>query len=310
MHPGNYVGETLDHFKGVLNMKAGYLKVAPITLLLILAIGFLPDSSLQAQAQDDCKKSDCRDTLAATFYAGVGIDTFAAGELNRYLNQEESGKKRERFVAGFDFGYRIFGSPSEKTLPWEPQIWVYGETVHGVRSADFDCAENPNLEVCKPFDLTSAGTRTLFILRNASSLEGFAGLRYEFLELQGKSPFAANAYFKTQYGFLTVSRNAGDVVDLHQYAALGAIVKKGKFMDSYLEVGFGRTDLFGFKSKDRWKADGMFTWEIDNVPLLGSVYPFVQITVDADFGGGSDSVQSYIGLAFDIDKLFGLGGSQ
>ncbi len=46
-------------------------------------------------------------------------------------------------------------------------------------------------------------------------------------------------------------------MDLHQYAALGAIVKKGKFMDSYLEVGFGRTDLFGFKSKDRWKVDGM-----------------------------------------------------
>lgn len=289
-------------------MKAGYLKVAPITLLLILAIGFLPDSSLQAQALDDCKDSDCRETLAATFYAGVGIDTFAAGELNRYLNQEESGKKRERFIAGFDFGYRLFGAPKKKTRPWEPQIWVYVETVHGVRSADFDCAENPNLEVCKPFDLTSAGTRTLFILRNASSLEGFAGLRYEFLELQGETPFAANAYFKTQYGFLTVSRNVGDVVDLHQYAALGAIVKKGKFMDSYLEVGFGRTDLFGFKSKDRWKVDGMFTWEIDKVPLLGSVYPFVQITVDADFGGGSDSVQSYIGLAFDIDKLFRLGG--
>lgn len=258
-----------------------------------------------------CSLVDCRDIVAATFYAGVGIDTFAAGELSRYLNPEESGKKGERFIAGFDFGYRLFGLPSKKTLPWEPQIWVYGETVHGVRSADFDCDENPNLEVCKPFDLTSAGTRTLFILRNASSLEGFAGLRYEFLELQGKSPSAANAYFKTQYGFLTVSGNAGDVVDLHQYAALGAIVKKGKFMDSYLEVGFGRTDLFGFKSKDRWKVDAMLTWEWE-VPGPGKivVYPFAQITVDADFGGGSDSVQSYIGLAFDVDKLFGLGGSK
>ncbi len=184
MHSENYVGKTLDHFNGVFNRKAGYLKVTLITLLLILTTGFLSDSSLQAQVQDDCEDPDCRDMLAATFYAGVGIDTFAAGELNRYLNQEESGKKRERFVAGFDFGYRLFGSPSEETLPWRPQIWVYGETVHGVRSADFDCAENSNLEVCKPFDLTSAGTRTLFVLRNASSLEGFAGLRYEFLELQ------------------------------------------------------------------------------------------------------------------------------
>jgi hypothetical protein len=268
--------------------------------------------------EKECSLEDCRGSIEATAYTGLAIDTFAAGELQAFLNPDESGKVGERLIAGFEFGYRIFGDATHPPTPWKPQLWVFGETVHGARSADLNCEENKTLQVCDPFFDDTTGNiidsklqgRTLFLLRNATSLEGFVGLRYEFLRLQPGSDFPTNAYFKTQYGFLTVARNTGDVVDLHQYAALGLVATTGKFQDSYLEVGFGRTDLFHTKSKDRWKLDGMITWEIKNVPLLKSIYPFVQITVDADFGSGSDSIQSYIGLAFDIDKLFRLGGTE
>lgn len=191
-------------------------------------------------------------------------------------------------------------------------MWVFGETLHGVRSADLDCEGNKELAVCKPFldangniDASFGAGRTLFILRNATSLEGFAGFRYEFLGLMQKSNSPTNAYLKTQLGFLTVAQNAGDVVDVHQYAALGLVATKGKFQDSYMEVGFGRTDLFEAKSKDRWNLDAMITWE-----LTKSIYPFVQITVDADFGSGSDSVQSFVGISFDIDRLFRRGNDK
>ena len=70
-------------------------------------------------------------------------------------------------------------------------------------------------------------------------------------------------------------------------------------------AGFGRTDLFQVKSKDRWKLDAMITWAFTH-----SIYPFVQITVDADFGSGSDSVQSFVGISFDIDSLFRQGNDK
>jgi len=268
--------------------------------------------STAAQVRDQCPSNfpDCRDDFEASGYAGLSLDTFAAGELKRVLNQEDSGDVRERLVAGIDFGYRLWGTAREPARPWKPQLWVFGETVHGARSSDLDCpAENQSggqslLDVCDPFDVTLLSDRTILILRNSTSLEAFAGFRYEFLTLHPRGLSPANLYWKSQGGFLTVAQGASDVVDAHTYGALGAVATRGKFQDSYLEVGFGRTDLFANKSKDRWKLDGFVTWEAPFLSSYLKLYPFVQMTVDADFGGGSDSVQTYLGFEFDIDELF------
>ena len=256
---------------------------------------------------ENCPRAflDCRDTFEATAYIGLGIDTFASGETRKYLNPDAPNGPKERMVGGFDFAYRLAGRPTVRFGDSNfsirgQQLWVYGETVHGVRSTDINCEENKTFLTCQKSGISVPGRpaeQILFTLRNATSLEAFAGLRWEFLTLQTRSISPANVYLKAQAGFLTVSGSADDVKDIH-HIGLGAITTKGVFQGSYLEVGFGRTDLFAEKSKDRWKVDGFLSRYIGK-----GVSFFAQMTVDADVGSGSDSVQTYIGFDFDLRRF-------
>jgi hypothetical protein len=251
---------------------------------------------------------DCREDFEAALYLGVGVDTFAASELSGYLNPQAATSSKERGVGGFNFGYRLVGSPATAAKlgkGWlrTTQLWVYGETVHGVRSSDVDCAKHRDFPTCADYlGLSAFKNRTpenlFYIIRNATSIEGFTGLRWEFLTLQdgGKSP--ANLYLKGQLGFLKVSGSPDDAVDMH-HVGLGAIATKGGFQGSYLEAGFGRSDLYGIKSRDRWKFDGYLSRQLGE----SGVSFFTQIVVDSDFGKGSDSVQTYFGLEFDLRKF-------
>jgi len=247
---------------------------------------------------------DVRSTFEASFYLGYGIDSFAASELRKYLNPEAAGEVVERIVGGFDFGYRLFGDPMNRE---GHQLWVYGETLHGVRSADVDCTANPGQPLCK--DLLAVpnpnpGEQLSAILRKATSLEAFAGLRWEFRGINFGSD-AARAYFKTQFGFVTVAGLGGDVVDLHQYAAFGLTATKGKLRNSYMELGYGKSDFFLDNRKKRWKIDGFLSIGSRATEGLAALMrPFAQITVDSDFGKGSDSVQTYIGIDFDVSVLW------
>jgi hypothetical protein len=228
---------------------------------------------------------------------GLGIDTFAAKDLRLYLNPNDSGGVEERFVAGIDFEYRLMGNGDVAGH----KLWVFGETVHGLRSAEVDCKAAPTLEVCKPFleQIANPGAPALYILRNASSLEAFAGLRWEFGTIQPASD-AAKLYLIAQAGFLSVARSGGDVLDAH-HVGLGVLAVKGRFEGSHLEVGFGRSDVFLTHPHRRLKIDGLLSMGKAD----GFLRPFVQFTVDSDLGSGPDSIQSYIGVDFDIGKLFG-----
>jgi hypothetical protein len=248
---------------------------------------------------------DDRGTFEASFYLGYGIDSFAAADLRTYLNPEASGKVEERLVGGFDFSYRLYGDPMRSK---GQQLWVYGETVHGVRSADLDCTKNPDQPLCK--DLLNDSTpdpsgQLVAILRKATSLEAFAGFRWEFSAINNAMDSPARAYLKSQFGFVTVAGLGGDVVDLHQYVALGLTATKGKYRNSYVELGYGKSDFFLDNKKKRWKIDGFLSWGSAATEGIGTMLrPFAQITVDSDFGKGSDSVQTYIGIDFDLSVLW------
>ncbi|MDQ3283245.1 MAG: hypothetical protein M3Q69_17750 [Acidobacteriota bacterium] len=86
---------------------------------------------------DDLHNADCRGSFEASFYLGEAIDSFAGDETIAYLNPDVTGPK-QRAVGGFDFAYRMFGNRGNLADPkgrWRgTQLWVYGETVHGVRS--------------------------------------------------------------------------------------------------------------------------------------------------------------------------------
>jgi hypothetical protein len=255
--------------------------------------------------KNDCPTavSDCRDAFEASAYIGLGIDTFASGETNKYLNPNAPNGPKERMVGGLDFAYRLMGQPTvhfgEERHGWPNQLWVYGETVHGVRSADVDCTKNPTFLPCQTaLALPTRGPdQILFTIRNATSLEGFAGFRYEFLSLQPRTLSPANLYMKAQAGFLTAVGTPSAAKALHQ-VGLGAIVTKGLYEDSYLEAGFGRNDLFAENRLSRWKVDAFLSRRLGR-----GVSFFVQLNVDTDIGPGSDSIQTYLGFDLDLRRF-------
>jgi hypothetical protein len=244
---------------------------------------------------------DERDILDASVYLGYGIDSFAASDLARYLNPDDSGDIKERWVAGFDFAYRLYGKNAEQKL------WLYGETVHGVRSVDLDCeGKKDELPLCRDLDVENAPEQTLYILRNATSLEAMVGLRLELFRINDKDPnYTTSFYIKSQAGFLTVADDDDDVVDMY-HGAIGLIVIEGRFEGSYLELGYGRNEVFVEQPNDRWIVDALLTWEsgFEWMEKAG-IYPFAQLYLDSDFGNGADSIQTYLGFAFDMDRLFG-----
>jgi len=241
-----------------------------------------------------------RDTFRASAFLGLGIDSFAAKDLRLYLNPNDSGGVEERFVAGIDFEYRLLGDGRVEGH----KLWILGETVHGLRSAEVDCQAAPKLEVCQPFldQVANPGAPTLFILRKATSLEAFAGLRWEFATVQRAESDAAKVYFKAQAGFLSVARSGGDVLDSH-HVGFGVLAVRGRFEGSHLEVGFGRSDVFLIHPRRRLKIDGLLS--MGRAEGLGLIRPFVQFTVDSDLGSGADSIQSFLGVDFDVARLFG-----
>jgi hypothetical protein len=239
---------------------------------------------------------DTRLDLDTSGYLGLAIDTFAASDLNRYLNQDASGGIKERGIAGVDFAYRLVHKQGDRQ-----QIWLYGETVHGTRSADIDCAAHPDFPTCQPFQSQiSTSGEFLYILRNATSLEAFGGLRWELFHIREGGGAPASFYVKAQAGFLQVTGAGDDLVDMHHVAA-GLYVVGGDYCDSYVEAGFGRTDLFQKNPHRRWKIDGMLVFP-ERLTRTKTAHFFLQMTVDTDLGGGADSVQSYMGIDFRLAK--------
>ena len=103
-----------------------------------------PRNGTVSAARVELATHDEREDFEAEVYLGLGIDTFAAQEIQKYLNPEANGDVEERSIFGFDFSYRLL---SRRRGAF--QVWVYGETLHGVRSQDIDCTASPNVPSCK-----------------------------------------------------------------------------------------------------------------------------------------------------------------
>ena len=253
-----------------------------------------------------CQGTDCRPDFEANAYAGIAIDSFAAPELNKYLNPDASGLIRERAIAGFDFEYRVLGDASN---PGMTQFWLYGKTEHGVRSADVDCslASNSTLPVCGNFFKSNLSalqptTKFIYMLQNASSLEAFTGMRWEFPAIRRMGVDSARPYINVQFGFLSVAGTGSGAI-LMNHAGLGLVITTGRFTHSHLEAGLGRTSLFLRDPNRRLIVDGYLEWQ-SKVFSVVKARPFVQMTVDSGLGSGADSVETYLGLKFDLDKIF------
>lgn len=254
-------------------------------------------------------QTDERTAFIASVYIGEVIDTFAGDEVLNYLNPQDANSTKWRTVGGVDIEYRLMG---DKTSP--RQLWVFGQTIHGVRSRDVDCKDqnNAKLTVCQEnIDVGQVPTGPndfIAILRNAGTLEAFVGFRYEFPPpLQSGSDSPARLFVKGQLGFLSVAGGGGDVVDDHNIS-IGALAVAGRFEGSFLQVGYGRNDLFLRKPNQRYVVDGFLSIDPQYIPGLRNVdrlRPFLEFTGNFDGGDGSDSIQTWFGLDFEFRDPFG-----
>jgi hypothetical protein len=292
---------------------------APVPQSLVQTVQTTPDiipDCTQPGTNDAC--GDQRSSFLADAYLGEAVDNFAGDTTLQYLNPQAANSNLLRAIAGIDFQYRLMGDRSSKK-----QLWVFGQTVYGVRSADVDC-KNPNtvqLSVCSN-NLGSTSSTTVLqgapnqfiaILRGASSLEAFVGARYETALLQPTTDSPARIYVNVQLGFLSVAGSGTDAVDMH-HVGVGAIAVNGMFQQSFLEVGIGKDDLFKTNRNKRLMVDGYLTVDPHYIPGFknsvgaGSrIRPFIELTGNFDGGHGADSVQTYFGLNFNFDYWRGGG---
>ncbi|MBN4073377.1 hypothetical protein JYT23_00925 [Mariprofundus ferrooxydans] len=275
--------------------------------------GDTPKVTEEGKGKNTAEHTDKRGDIIITAHSGLSVDSFAADSTKTYLNFNDANKNKSRATYGFDMEYRLLGSgendieePNDVFFNgvWNPQLWIYGHTLHGMRSAEVDCNAHPTLSVCSGKILAPPNaSNNLFLLRNATSLEAYLGLRYEFITLQagGKSP--ANLYVSGELGFVTVADNGGDVIDMHKIN-LGAVLIGGAFKNSFLEVGYGKTDLFLRHKSRRFKVAAKAQWTpplLKNMQIVKDLSLFAKIVADTDLGSGADSIQSYFGISYSID---------
>jgi hypothetical protein len=242
----------------------------------------------------------------ASAYVGVVYDNFAPPALAGYKTDTEGGTSKARFIGGIDFEMRAIG-----TGDGHFQLWITGQTLHGVRSADVDCSTDASGRppVCDTLtaDPQSASKRLLYTFEHATSLEAYLAPRFEFLTLQRGTTFPSKLYATVRFGVLMLTDQGSKAFDVH-HAGLGLRAPVGPFRGSYLELGWGKSDMFvstpGRNKYHRFKIDAQLSFPIVSTsPRVPRA--FVQLYSDFDpIGESADSIQTFVGLDFDIDSLF------
>jgi hypothetical protein len=242
-------------------------------------------------------ESDDESPFQASFFLGEVVDNFAPDKVGNYRNPEDASQSKGGFIFGFDFDYRLRGR-SDSKIQW----WIQGQTMHGVRTADVNCQPDDPREIPPVCNATPANLadRARYILKNASSLEVWASPRVEFHTLQGGTDSPAKLYGTLQLGFIALD-DAPFVYRSH-HAGIGLAADAGNFDGSYLEVGWGKNELFSTEW-NRLKIAGLLSFSIDRLPIWrdhGRL--FVEMTIDNSLSDGPDSVRTFFGVDIDLKK--------
>jgi len=265
-----------------------------------------PDSHASCGVSAIPPPGDGRNAFEASGYLGTAFDNFAPNVVGAYQNADAASGTKSRWLAGVEAQYRLLGKASDTV-----QLWVATKTLHGVRSADVDCKQTPSVAVCSARAPTS--DKFLFILQHASTIEAHIDPRLEFLTLQPGSDVPTKIYITARFGFLDLE--GAPKVFNSDGVGLGLVAPSGVFKNSMAQVEWGRSEQFqSNRSWNRLKIEGILAFDImpglrDQLEfwkrLGGASRVFIGISVDRNPGGpGPDSVQSYVGIDFDLRRAF------
>jgi hypothetical protein len=249
------------------------------------------------------EEGDGRESMEVTAYLGRAYDNFAPARVGVYPPGTTSSESW-RYIAGVDFDFRVWGRK-------HTQLWIAGETLHGVRSADINCSLEPKPELCS----TEAGgevDRFRVTLQHASSLEAYLQPRLEFYALQADTNYETKLYGTARLGVMVVEGTPESYRAHH--VGVGLMSARGPFSGSYLELGLGKTELFprddGETPWRRTKLEGLVSFPLFGVFLdrakdwKRAPRMFIQIHADFDRSDrASDSIQTFVGLDFDLSGM-------
>lgn len=235
----------------------------------------------------------------ASAYLGNLVDTFAPDSIGDYQNPEAGGQKT-RHTFGISFDARLAGSDDDQV-----QFWVFAETLHGVRSADLNCdvPDDAKPALCKKDG--PRADKAKYILEHATSLEAYISPRLEFLTLQTQSNSPIRVYVTGRLGFIALSGSE----TVYKNLELGGgflLDGQGPFAGSYLDLGWGRNELFQQAGWKRFKVDGTLVFSLEKIPTQEATSFFIRMRLDNDVrGNAADAIQTMYGLSWDIGSIFG-----
>ena len=252
---------------------------------------------------------DDEPSFDATGYFGWAYDQFAPDKLGNY-KEDAATISHNRSLFGVDFDYRVFGRSNDRV-----KVWLAGQTLHGVRSADIDCtgSNRDKLAICKDAPNLE---RAKAILEGATSVEAYIAPRIELFTLQrrrapaGDASIAARFYVTYRAGFIALV-GAPDFYR-NDHVGMGLMLDDSVFEGTTLEVGIGNNELlWPGKRLNRLKVSAILSVSLDAIPLLRDKGRFfVEMFLDTDprdRGQRPDSMQTFIGFDFDFRKLLGGG---
>ena len=261
---------------------------------VVPAGGGIPRGQCETPAVEDESPFD------ASVFLGSVIDNFAPDKVGGYINPEAGSRQKAQWITGFEFDYRVHGRADDGV-----RVWLQGQTMHGVRTADINCAPEDGVEVPPVCPTSTANTadRVRFILENATSVEAFVNPRVEFMKVQDGTDSSARLYATANIGFIALKDAPKVFRTMH--VGIGLLADEGNFAGSFFEVGWGKNELFS-TAWNRLKVDGLLSFSMDGVPLVrdhGRL--FVEMTVDNDLHDGPDSVRTFFGFDLDLRRTFG-----
>lgn len=222
------------------------------------------------------------------------------GQSNDRINRASSGAGNGTGMAsGFSAGFRLevpIKVWSGRDASSFGALHAYGAMILSRRAYE-DSSE-------AGLDPTSSATA---LLRTADAGEFYIGLRPVFFYGGDASERPGQAaYLRLELGGIAASEGNGDLIDMSFYGA-GWERTTGRWQNSYLECGGGRSDVFARDSRGR-RFKGRMGIEYSLSPVgddrsLSSI--FVQARVDTDFKSGPDGVRLLYGLRLDAQNVMG-----
>ncbi len=250
-------------------------------------------------------ENDYRRNFNIDLYLGFINNSFSPSQRGRYINQGDVDNSDTSGTLEIKFEYRA-----------DENIWLFGQTIRTRRLAEIECLSEARSPACESFGDQSISLQdridnvvgssngfdsALAFLKDARSIEGYVGVRYEFEEVMYKSRYRAKPYVRLSAGFASVE-NVDDLADIHQ-ATVGYISHGNtNFRGTFFEIGYGINDLYVENSEKRFLLNTRLQYAPKGTLLDfgGNVTYFLESNLDADFGNGPDSYRTRGGIEVNL----------